>query len=303
VFKVVYGEPESLDKAVPSLPPAVLKAVKRALEKEPAKRYPDVISFVAELTGKPVSTLDRARSESEGFDAFAPTTDARSIEHGPTPGKKSRAWLWAVLGVLVVGGGAAAAVVALKGTGTGPVAVRPSVADAASASVSASVSDAASASVSVSVADAASVSVSASVSDAASVSVSVADAATVALRPPATAPATQAIAVAPTTHATPATRPVARPSPPPEPKPPAAVLAELAEAEHALSATKYDDAIRTARHTLTTRKTSEAYSVIARAYCGLRDLGNANAVLQNVRGAERQKVFRRCRALGFPLAE
>jgi hypothetical protein len=79
------------------------------------------------------------------------------------------------------------------------------------------------------------------------------------------------------------------------------VIAELVEAEKALARGDYQTAIRLARRSLQERRTVFAYSVIARSYCGLRDLGNANAAMQNVKGRERVRVHRQCRKMGFPL--
>jgi eukaryotic-like serine/threonine-protein kinase len=80
VFKVVFEEPTPLLELVPSLPPTVVHAVNRALAKDPAQRYPDVLSFVADLSGRPVATLDRMtamRSPSGGIDAMGATMDVK----------------------------------------------------------------------------------------------------------------------------------------------------------------------------------------------------------------------------------
>ncbi len=56
VFKVVYEEAPSLADRMPGLPPYVVAAVHRALEKKSADRWDDVGSFVEALTGAPLQT-------------------------------------------------------------------------------------------------------------------------------------------------------------------------------------------------------------------------------------------------------
>ncbi|REG35836.1 serine/threonine-protein kinase [Archangium gephyra] len=57
VFRIVHGQPEPLASLCPDLPSRVLGAVEKALAKSPQDRYPDVSSFVAELTGSPLQSL------------------------------------------------------------------------------------------------------------------------------------------------------------------------------------------------------------------------------------------------------
>jgi serine/threonine-protein kinase len=287
VFQVVYEDPPPLETLVPAVPPAVVAAVRRALAKERGDRQPDVLAFVAELTGRPMSTLDRKKQGAPNVsqEAYAATADAASFRPptvmaagtpfpqggataavaAPRPG--SRGWLWVVIALLVAGGAAAGAVVAMQGSG--PV-------DAGTATAAAAAPDATAAPAP----DAAPATATAPAADAAPVAVAVAAA------PDAGAP-----------------KPRVRPrdedeEPEDEPAP---VIAELVEAEKALARRDYQTAIRLARRSLTERRTVVAYSVIARGYCGLRDLGNANAALQKVSGRERIRVYRRCRAMGFPL--
>lgn len=51
VYRVVNEQPESLASRVPDLPARAVAAVDRALAKSPKDRYPDVATFIAELTG------------------------------------------------------------------------------------------------------------------------------------------------------------------------------------------------------------------------------------------------------------
>ena len=57
VFRIVHGQPEPLASLRPDLPSRVLGAVEKALAKSPQDRYPDVGSFIAELTGSPLQSL------------------------------------------------------------------------------------------------------------------------------------------------------------------------------------------------------------------------------------------------------
>jgi serine/threonine-protein kinase len=60
------------------------------------------------------------------------------------------------------------------------------------------------------------------------------------------------------------------------------------------------EAIRLARHTMTTAKTSRAFAIVARAYCRQGDLGNAKAALHSV-GGERANVVKYCKSVGTDL--
>jgi serine/threonine-protein kinase len=86
VFRIVHTQPEPLANLCPDLPWHVVSAVERALAKSPADRYPDIGSFITELTGSPLQSLPgvgpaaRAASvpEDVGFAAtFAPSSTAR----------------------------------------------------------------------------------------------------------------------------------------------------------------------------------------------------------------------------------
>jgi hypothetical protein len=48
-------------------------------------------------------------------------------------------------------------------------------------------------------------------------------------------------------------------------------------------------------------KSSRAFSIIARAYCRMGDLGNAKAALYSVAAAERAQVRRECQSVGTDL--
>src|SRR5262249_56082348 len=58
---------------VRGLRPVVVRALERALAKDPAARFPDVQTFVAELTGRPLFTLDKV--DAQPAMAFDPTVN------------------------------------------------------------------------------------------------------------------------------------------------------------------------------------------------------------------------------------
>ena len=312
VFKVVYEHPDPLDKVVPAAPPFVVAAVNRALLKGRDERQPDVVTFVAEVTGRPMSTLDRKKQgipkvSQEAYAATAeagafrpPTVMAAGTPAAPVPlpaagpaVAKSRGWLWVVIALLVVVGAAAGAVVAMRSEETGDR--QPATGNRQPASSGGDAGSAVAVAVPAAGADAAPAPVAVPAPDAAPVAVAAPDAAAVAV-----VSATPDAAVA---HVVTPPKPPRPPKPPEEEEPEEEkpVIAELVEAEKALGRGDYQTAIRLARRSLQERKTVFAYSVIARSYCGLRDLGNANAAMQNVRGRERVRVHRKCRQMGFPL--
>jgi serine/threonine-protein kinase len=57
VYRVVNEHPESLASRVPDLPARAVAAVDRALAKAPKDRYPDVATFIAELTGTALQAM------------------------------------------------------------------------------------------------------------------------------------------------------------------------------------------------------------------------------------------------------
>ncbi|WP_044889813.1 serine/threonine-protein kinase [Myxococcus hansupus] len=57
IFRVVYEPPEPLAPLCPEASPEAISAVMRALEKSANDRYPDVASFIADLTGTPLHSL------------------------------------------------------------------------------------------------------------------------------------------------------------------------------------------------------------------------------------------------------
>ncbi|MFH0900545.1 MAG: protein kinase, partial [Pseudomonadota bacterium] len=59
VYRIVYEEPIPLVEAAPAVPPPIAAAAARAMAKQPEHRFPDVPSFIGELSGRPLITLER----------------------------------------------------------------------------------------------------------------------------------------------------------------------------------------------------------------------------------------------------
>jgi hypothetical protein len=78
------------------------------------------------------------------------------------------------------------------------------------------------------------------------------------------------------------------------------VAAELDAAEKSIDSDP-GEAVRQARHTLATTKSSRAFSIIARGFCKQGDLGNAKAALHSVGGGDRARVLKYCKAAGTDL--
>ena len=77
-----------------------------------------------------------------------------------------------------------------------------------------------------------------------------------------------------------------------------AVAKKLAEARAALSRGAPGKAIGIARRTLSQRRTSAAFEIMARGYCAKRDLGMAQAMLRNANRAAKVRVRAYCRKIG-----
>ncbi|MCP3141480.1 serine/threonine-protein kinase [Pyxidicoccus xibeiensis] len=63
IFRVVYEPAEPLGPLCPEAPAHAVSAVMKALSKSPDERYPDVASFVLDLTGSPLHTLSPAAAQ------------------------------------------------------------------------------------------------------------------------------------------------------------------------------------------------------------------------------------------------
>jgi serine/threonine-protein kinase len=120
----------------PDVPPHVAEALLRMLEKDPAKRFPDVEAAIAALGGGPVANDDPVREQLRQLARAGAADDVRRIASTPvsplpatrsrpaptapktaarpgssppvTPGKRRSPFVWAVPLVLLVAAGAAA---------------------------------------------------------------------------------------------------------------------------------------------------------------------------------------------------
>src|SRR5262249_55600091 len=81
---------------------------------------------------------------------------------------------------------------------------------------------------------------------------------------------------------------------------PAEIAGELDAAESAIESNP-PEAIRLARHTLSTARTSRAFAIVARAFCKQGNLGDAKAQLHNVSGGDRARVVKYCKSVGTDL--
>ncbi|MBV8756929.1 MAG: protein kinase [Deltaproteobacteria bacterium] len=88
VFKVVYEQPVDLATLAPSTPPAVLAAVKRAMEKKADDRFATVADFVEALTGQPLAVV-RPSASIPPPDGGPSSGGARSSGVGGTGGGRS----------------------------------------------------------------------------------------------------------------------------------------------------------------------------------------------------------------------
>ncbi|HEY2744587.1 MAG TPA: serine/threonine-protein kinase [Polyangia bacterium] len=276
VFKVVYDKQTPLGQLEPTLPKNVVDAVEQALAKDVNARFSDVGAFINALTGRPLQTLDRARAKNPAPEAFASTMAA---------------------------GAASSAAPGVQTTGArGEVApvIPPTTAPVAKASGGAKIAFIAGVVI-------------------AAIGGTVGVMRMSASKPPEVSPPPPVVAM--TTTAPP---PKIEPPPPPPkvetpPTPPkielqsaklppsskketlpAEVAAALDGAEKQIDGDP-GEAIRQARHTLSTAKSSRAFSIITRAFCKQGDLGNAKAALHSVGGGDRARVLKYCKAAGTDL--
>jgi serine/threonine-protein kinase len=288
VFKVVYEANPSLAKTVPGLEARVVDAVTKAMAKDPAQRYQDVATFIADLTGREMQTLDRRPVPKPPVSGFAKTASATPVPTGsrppstaargeiapqpPEPATKRPGWMTPVaIGALL---GAGAAVWGIIHVMSGSPSVAKSAPDLGHESVA------------------------------------------VQPPPPQPPPTPPPVAVAPpdlaTATAAPpvlAERPQVNTGHMPAPRVrtdrhealPPEVLADLDEAERALAGGRTSDALHLARRTLNMQKSSRAFSIITRTYCKSGDLGNAKASFLSVGGSDRSSVSKACKAAGIDL--
>jgi serine/threonine-protein kinase len=282
VILSIVNDPAPSLNGRPGVPPNVVGAVDRALQKDVDARWPDVASFIAELTGKPLQTLDKRSKAAAAIDPMgatvAPNTPASSsVAHASTQaapvsvGTQPRGEVVAVppthkVGApsklpLVIGGAVVAAAAVAAALIVGLHKPEPTVESKAP--------------------------------------VVVLPAPQPKMLPPPVAAAPQ-VALPPVTGPveTHAAHPAGDKPPPDRHKAeevPAEVKADLDEATALLKKNDFDGALHIARRTLTVKKTSAAFALITTAYCLEGDLGNAKANFSSVGGADRARVVATCK--------
>ncbi len=119
VFKIAYEPHQPISVLKPGLPPNVVAAVERALNKDRTQRYPDVAAFIEELTGSPLPAVRMVEHRSArsgvappgdgssdslmmGATAAPASAAARALIAVAIPPAPSRTPLFAGLGVVVV---------------------------------------------------------------------------------------------------------------------------------------------------------------------------------------------------------
>lgn len=294
VFKVVYDAQAPLATLEPSLPKNVADAVEQALAKDANQRFSDVGAFINALTGRPLQTLDRARAGNPAPFAASGSAGSWDVPAGGSPFA------------------ATAAAVSPPSTGArGEMvpSIPPTTAPAAR------VSDGKKAAF-----------IAGALLAAIAGTVGVIKMTAKPPTPPPAAPPVAATTTLPPkleTAPPPVTPPTVTAPPPPGSGEPAKPPVELRAAKVPVAAAKKEtlppevageldaaeqaidsdpsEAIRRARHTLSTAKSSRAFGIIARAYCKQGDLGNAKAAMHSVGGADRPRVLKYCKAAGTDL--
>ncbi|HEX8820712.1 MAG TPA: serine/threonine-protein kinase [Archangium sp.] len=315
VFRIVHTHPEPLASRCPNTPAQVVAAVERALSKDPRDRYPDVATFIAELTGSPLQSqsgagaaiLPSSRTPSApatpatddvGFAAtFAPSSTARLPAPAPATPATDEVGFAATL---------------VPSTESRPPPPVPSVSPQAMVSPSEATRAATPELRRARVKPLAPLAL-ATVAVVLGVAVSngwfkarpapESGVPVVVTAPP---PVVEPVPMPPgPPEAVPPTA-VSAPTPaaPPERKParqaaseviPEAVRGDLEEAARALAAGDIEEALRFASRSQRTQKTDEAVSLLARAYCRKGDLSNARAQWRLLARPERIRVRLYCK--------
>jgi serine/threonine-protein kinase len=308
------------------VPDKVAHAVDRALKKDIAERWPDVASFIAELTGRPLQTLDRQAGAKAAVDPLASTmapapapspslphaaTQAAPVSVGTQPrgevvsvppthrvGPRVPVIAWAGAAVGLVGIAAALFFAFRKPVAENRVLPDPNQREVFAANQPREAPAAAVAPPAAAAAPPAAEPPPVAAQTAAPAAAAAPPPPVVAARPEAAAAKPAAAAppvlnsgsqgVASSAHA--GAGKAARGE-----EPPAEVKADLDEARALLAKGDVDGALHVARRTLTVKKTSAAFALIATAYCQQGDLGNAKANFSSVSGADRARVIAACK--------
>jgi serine/threonine-protein kinase len=266
IHAIVYSPTPSLAAQAPDLPPAIVAAVERAMEKNRDARFPDVGSFVKAVTSRSLATPP-------GLAPAPPRTES-AIATERVERKRSSKALWVALGLGVA---AVVGFTVLKARPQPSVAPeRPTPAEVTRASPPPPPPVATSPSQPVAKPTA-----------------------------PAPAPKPEPTAEAKREDDKPAPRAPSRPTrsgaAAEAPTLPPEAARDLDDAEAALAAGKPAEAIRLAQHSLYAQASSRAYAVITGARCAEGDLGNAKAAFAHLSPRDRPQVTRACGKLGIEL--
>jgi serine/threonine-protein kinase len=280
IHAIVYTPTPSLAARADDVPPAIVAAVERAMEKNRDARFPDVNSFVKAVTSRSLATAPTVASPEKitRQDPNAPT------ERIPRPPEPSRTPVFIAFGIAVLVSVAFTVwklkprepeepVLAPQTNPRPPTTPTPTAKPAANTNAGAETDT--------------------------------------------PAPPRAEKTVDPTPEAEPGKPATAKDTPraakaaasaksAASPKETSAPLSpeaarDLDEAEAALAAGKPGEAVRLAQHSLYTQKSSRAYVVMTKARCAQGDLGNAKAALTHVSARERSQVVRECGKLGVEL--
>jgi serine/threonine-protein kinase len=327
VYKVVFEEPEALETLVPQLPPQVIASVKRAMSKKSADRYPDVSTMIAEMTGRPLHTLDKVPVQKPPADAaYLPTQNTdlgnqATIDSGnrsvpslaagqvmpvtpsqggtattpvppPSSPKKSKAPLL-IAAAIVVAGGIVAVPLAMKGgsksSGGGPAAAPASTATASTMAAIPSMTGA----VSALNALAPTLSAVASIAPVTSAAASMA-----AVPAPASAAPSSAatVAVVKPEHPPAQSSAVSKAAPAPSSPEPEGIAGDedVKAARDMIEAGDWDAAFRKANHFIG-KYPDVAYTIQAKARCAQGQLSGAKGAYNNIKSpVARKKVLEFC---------
>jgi hypothetical protein len=91
IYRIVHEKPEPLASLMPLLAPKVVASIERAMAKKVADRYPDVETFIEELTGSRLQTLSNSTPGERAALPVEPKTEDAPLEptfisqKGPRP--------------------------------------------------------------------------------------------------------------------------------------------------------------------------------------------------------------------------
>jgi len=276
IHAIVYSPTPSLAEVAKDVPPAVIAAIERALDKDRAARFPDVGSFVKAVTSRSLATAPGTETVTRPQPPAAPEP-AAPTERIARKTKSPMMPVVAAVGVAVV---VSVAFVVWKNNYANPDPYAETTTSAPTTTATPTTT-----------ADAPKVVAPKQAEPQADEPKAEPQAATDEEAKVAEKEAKQA-------------RPAKESKEPKQAKEATLVpeaARDLEDAQAALDAGKHGEAIRLAQHSLFAQKTSRAHALIARARCAQGDLGNARAALAQVAARDRSSVVRACGKLGVDL--